>query len=206
MMTIIEVYNDFRKSSDYDSNWVLKCYEKHNLYINYLDSFNNEEELRLFIWICFFVSRANFERKRFNDTIQFAESKMLVIDQYIWRQNAFDQKNEFYYGIKNYNGMANYRLKDFKVSTAIFTQLLQEEPRNDDYQNWLNHSKKQQSRGFRNSLYIIFFLILAIEMIYSRFSHNSTFAFIMLIMSTVGFTVLLLYDFVSDGRSRRKKK
>jgi hypothetical protein len=60
------------------------------------------------------------------------------------RLNVEDLTVDIYHNLLFYKGAAAYKLRDYKSSTLIFKYLSKNDPRNENYIDWLNHSRYGQ--------------------------------------------------------------
>lgn len=159
---IEKIYNDFRADFENKPDYVIDFYSKNSLFLNNIKSFTDKEELRLFIEIVWQYLNAVYQKDRFNETVDFADKNLKLIDSELIKLNADELKDDWYNGILHFKGMASYRLRDYKTSTAIYKQLTTADPKNDSFKNWLNYSNYGQRLWLVNTINIICGLLVLI--------------------------------------------
>jgi hypothetical protein len=159
---IEKIYDDFRTDFENKPEFVIDFYTKNILFFNNIKTFNNKEELRLFIEITWQYLYAIYQKDRFNDTVDNANRNLQLIDNEINRLNASDLKDDWYNGVLNFKGMASYRLRDYKASTPIYKYLTSADPKNDNFKNWLNYSSYGQKIWLVNTINIVCGLLMVI--------------------------------------------
>jgi hypothetical protein len=157
---IEKIYNDFRTDFENSSDYVIDFYSKNNLFLNNIKKFTDKEELRLFIEIVWQYLNAIYQKDRFNETVDFADRNLKLIDSELTRLVADDLKNDWYNGILHFKGMAAYRLRDYKTSTPIYKYLTTADTKNDNFKNWLNYSTYGQKLWLVNTINVVCGLLI----------------------------------------------
>lgn len=165
---IEKIYNDLRLEFQNSPDYVIDFYSKNNLFLNNIKTFTDKEELRLFIEIVWEYLNAVYQKDRFNETVDFADKNLEIIDSELIRLNADELKNDWYNAILHFKGMASYRLRDYKTSTPIYKYLTKADPENDNFKNWLNYSSYGQRLWLVNTINILCVLLIATEIIFKE--------------------------------------
>ncbi len=166
MSNIEKIYNDFRENFENNSDFVIDFYTKNSVLLNNIKSFKNKEELQLFIEITWQYLNAIYGKDRFNEAIDFADRNLTLIDSEISKLDANEVKDDWYNGILLFKGMSSYRLRDYKTSTPIFKYLVNSDPKNDNFKNWLNYSSYGQKYWLVNTINIVCGLMVAGEILF----------------------------------------
>lgn len=169
---IEKIYNDLRADFENTPDYVIDFYSKNNLLLNNIKSFTDKEELRLFIEIVWQYLHAVYQKGRFNETVDFANNNIGLIDSELIRLNANELKDDWYNGILHFKGMASYRLRDYKTSTPIYKYLTTADPKNDNYRNWLNYSTYGQRLWLVKTINIACGLIIVLEIFFKEYIEN----------------------------------
>lgn len=165
---IEKIYNDLRADFENSPDYVIDFYSKNNLFLHNIKTFTDKDELRLFIEIVWQYLNAVYQKDRFNETIDFADKNLNLIDSELIRLNADGLKDDWYNGILHFKGMASYRLRDYKTSTPIYKYLTTADSKNDSYKNWLNYSSFGQKIWLVNTINIVCGLLIAIEILFKE--------------------------------------
>lgn len=159
---IEKIYNDFRTDFENSPNYVIDFYSKNILFLNNIKTFTDKEELRFFIEIVWQYLNAIYQKDRFNETVDFADKNLKLIDSELIRLNADGLKDDWYNGILHFKGMASYRLRDYKTSTPIYKYLAATDPKNDSFKNWLNYSTYGQRLWLVNTINVVCGLLILV--------------------------------------------
>lgn len=159
---IEKIYSDFRTDFENSPDYVIDFYSKNILFLNNIETFTDKEELRFFIEIVWQYLNAIYQKDRFNETVDFSDRNLKLIDSELSRLVADDLKNDWYNGILHFKGMAAYRLRDYKTSTLIYKYLTTADPKNDSFKNWLNYSAYGQRLWLINSINVVCGLLVLI--------------------------------------------
>ena len=144
MNSIENIYNNFRINYQDKPNFTLDFYNTNAVLLNNVKTFTDSEQLRLYIeLLCHYLS-AKYQKCHYNDILQIVDEKKPIIDKEISRLDSSKLKDNWYYGLIFYKGMASYNLKDYKTATPIFKELVNFDSKNDRYKNWLRYSQYGQ--------------------------------------------------------------
>ncbi len=166
---IEKIYNDLRADFENTPDYVIDFYSKNNLLLNNIKSFTDKEELRLFIEIVWQYLNAVYQKDRFNETVDFADKNLKLIDSELIKLNADELKDDWYNGILHFKGMASYRLRDYKTSTPIYKYLTKSDPKNDSFKNWLNYSTYGQRLWLVNTINIVCGVMVLVYFFYKEY-------------------------------------
>src|SRR2546421_2959649 len=134
--TIENIYNEYRAASDYPPDYTLNFFANNANLINNFEVFKNVKELKLYIELAWQHLNALYQKDRFNETVNNAIKYLKIIDSEINQHNLISIKDNWYYGILLFKGMATYRLRDYKTSTSVFKELARYDTKNENYKNW----------------------------------------------------------------------
>ncbi len=133
---------------------IIRCYNQNAVLLNNLKSFRNEDELKLYLEIILKYLNAIYTKERLNETIDIVNHTIKLIDSEIIRLNAINLKDDVYFGILHFKGMASYRVRDYKTAVAIYKLLIDLDSKNDSFKNWLNYSTYGQRLWLVNAINI----------------------------------------------------
>ncbi|MFC5270444.1 hypothetical protein [Adhaeribacter terreus] len=156
------IYGDFRSTFENKPDFVIDFFVNNSLLLNNINTINDKNELKVFIEMTWQYLNAIYQKDRFNETVDFADKNLKLIDSEISRLYADDLKDDWYNGILHFKGMAAYRLRDYKTSTPIYKYLTTTDPKNDSFKNWLNYSTYGQKLWLVNTINVVCGLLLLI--------------------------------------------
>jgi len=204
-LTIFDIYDEFR-SSEPDPDFIIDFHNKNAIFFNNYRSFASDEELVLYIQLADAYIGSLYTKDRFNAAVDEADINLKVIDEAIDTLRAQPLKSQckWYYDILFVKAMASYRLQDYKTAETLFKELVLIDPQNDNFSNWLSHTKFKS----RSRLFHMVYIVCGILMISAIFLKNIIPPFARISFATV---VLLIFVFVSIyemwmKRSLRKAK
>src|SRR6185437_7611271 len=109
--TIHQLFNEYTSAPDDQPEYVLDFFMRNAIPFNNVNAFQNSDELHLYIELIWQYLNALYKKDRYNDTINNAIKYMLIIDSEIARLNSSSIRDEWYYGIFFFKGIAAYRLR-----------------------------------------------------------------------------------------------
>lgn len=165
---IEKIYHDFRADFENKPDYVIDFYSKNSLLLINILTFKNKEELGLFIEITWQYLNAVYQKDRFNETIDFADKNLKLVDSELIRLNAIELKNKWYHGILHFKGMAAYRLREYKTSTQIYKYLTTVDTKNDNFKNWLNYSLYGQRIWMVKAINILCGIMIVIDIFFKE--------------------------------------
>jgi hypothetical protein len=198
------IYNNYRSVGEYSTDYTLDFFKKNAIAMNNPGTLENNNELKLYIELAWQHLNALYQKDRYNETADNAIKYLKVVDGKINQERMAFIKDNWYYGILLYNGMANYQLHDYRTSVSIFRQLTEQDSKNEHYKNWLAHSKYRQRLWISKTITVLCALLLLIEIFFKKYipfvagiSLDS--------IALVGIVGTLIYDYYMN-RSFRKSK
>ncbi len=197
------LYNDYRSATEYSPEYALDFFSRNALQFNNITSFQDSEELHLYIELTWQYLNALFVKDRYNVTVDQSIKHLEIIDRERERLNITSTKNDWYYGILFIKGMATYRLRDYKTSTLIFKRLMVVDPKNDNYKNWFNFSTYGQRMWMSKTITIVCGVILLIEIFFKSYIPSFMVRMSLDGIALTGFIGTLFYDYYIK-RSFRK--
>ena len=203
MTTIENIYNDYRTANEYPSYYTLDFFAKNAIPLNNLDSFKDDNELKLFIELSWQHLNALYQKDRYNDTADNAIKYLKTIDSKINQHNLPFIKDDWYYGILLFKRMATYRLRDYKTSTPIFKELTEHDSKNENYKNWLRYSKYGLHLWISKTITVVCGLLLLIEVFFKKYIPSFFIRISLDSIALIGFVGTLIYDYYIK-RSFRK--
>ncbi len=201
--SIENIYNDYRTAGEYSPDYALDFFAKNAIPLNNPDACKDGSELKLYVELSWQHLNALYQKYRYNDTADNAKKYLNIIDSKINQHSQAFIKDDWYYGIVLFKGMATYQLRDYKASNTIFKELTEHDSKNDNYKKWLSYSKYGLHLWISKTITIVCGLLLLIEIFFKKyipsFFLNISFDGIAL----VGLTGTLIYDYYIK-RSFRK--
>ena len=142
-----------------------------------------------------------YQKERFNETADNATKYLKVIDSKIDPHI----KDDWYYGLLLFKGMATYRLRDYKTSTPIFKRLTEYDSKNDNYKNWLSYSKYGKRLWISKTIVVVCVLLFLIENFFKQDIKSFYLRILTESVFFIGLVGTIVYDYYI-GRSFRKTK
>lgn len=201
--SIEKIYNDLRADFENSPDYVIGFYAKNTLFLNNIKTFTDTEELRLFIEIIWQYLNAVYQKDRFNETVDFADKNLKLIDSEVIRLNADGLKDDWYNGILHFKGMASYRLHDYKTSTLIYKYLTTADPKNDNFKNWLNYAAYEQRLWLVNTINIICGFLIVLEILFKEQIESFNISISILGIGLLGLLVNWSYEYYIKRSFRR---
>ena len=106
---------------------------------------------------------AILKKEHYNDAIDEVVKTLPFINKEIERLSANDLKDGFYYSILYSSGMSNYNLREYKIATPIFKELVTYDSKNDNYKKWFAYSKLGERLLIARALNILFCAMLLLD-------------------------------------------
>jgi hypothetical protein len=167
--SIENIYNDFRTASEYTPDYILDFFAKNAIPLNNLDTFKDDGELKLYIELSWQHLSALYQKNRYNDTADSAVKYLKIFDSKVKQHSLTFIKDDWYYDILLFKGMATYQLRDYKTSTPIFKELTEHDSKNENYKNWLSYSKYGLHLWISKTITVICGLLLLIEIFFKKY-------------------------------------
>ena len=201
--SIEDIYNDYRTAKDYPPSYTLGFFEKDENSLSNLDSINDNDELKYFIELSWQHLNALYQNGRYNDTVNNSIEYLRIIDREIDRHQLAFIKNDWYYGILLFKGMATYHLRDYNTSTPIFKALTEHDSKNQNYKNWLRYSKYGLHLWISRTIAVVCGLLILIEILFEKWI-PSTFTGIPLdVVALIGIIGTMVYDYYVKRNFRK---
>lgn len=197
------LYSDYRTATEYSPEYALDFFSRNALQFNNITTFQDCDELQLYIELTWQYLNALFLKDRYNVTVDQSIKHLEIIDREMKRLHITSIKNDWYYGILFLKGMATYRLRDYKTSTLIFKQLMGVDLKNDNYKNWFNFSRYGQRMWISRTITIVCGALLLIEIFFKSYIPFFMVRISLDGMALTGFIGTLFYDYYIK-RSFRK--
>jgi tetratricopeptide (TPR) repeat protein len=167
--TIETIYNDFRSAKQFSNDYAIDFFETNPVSLSDFKTFKDRNDLKFFIELVWQYANALYLKNRYNDTIDKTIKYFPVIESEVERVGDRTLKDDWYYGILFLKGMASYNLRDYKASTPIFKQLVARDPKNENYQKWLNYSLYGQRMWISKTIVIVCCALIAIEIFFGKY-------------------------------------
>jgi hypothetical protein len=203
---IENIYNDYKTAGEYPPNYTLDFFAKNAIPLNNIDSFKDDNELKLYIELAWQHLSALYQNGRFNDTADNATRYLKIIDNEINQHNLIVIKDDWYYGVLLFKGMATHQLRDYKTSTSIFEELTAHDSKNENYKNWLRYSKYGQRLWISKTITILCGLLLLIEIIFKKYMPSFFLRSSLESVALVGFIGTLIYDYYIKKSFRKSNQ
>jgi hypothetical protein len=166
--SIESIYIDYRTAPEFPPDYTLQFFEKNDIFLKNL-AIKNNNALTLFIELAWQHLNALYQKDRYNETFDNALRYLRIIDGKINEHNNATKKNEWYYGILFFEGMAAYQLRAYKISTPVFKELTEHDSKSDNYKNWLRYSKHGQRLWISKTITVVCGLLLLIEIFFKKY-------------------------------------
>ena len=206
MTTIANIYNEYKITHKEGPSFTIDFYDNNLIFLNNITSFQDIEELRLYIELLWQYLNAKYAKCHYKDVVATVTIKRPLIDSEIMRLNSDKLKDDWYYGIIFFGGMSSYNLKDYKIATPLFKELVNHDNKSDRYKNWLNYSIAGEPGWITNSVYVSSLLLMGIQILLDKFYTPFAFNGSLLNLGVLGLVSAGLYDFYNKYRFRKTKE
>lgn len=203
--TIQQLFDEYTSAPDDRPEYVLDFFTRNAIPFNNVNTFQNSYELHLYIELIWQYLNALSKKDRYNDTINNAIKFIPIIDSEIERLNSSSIKDEWYYGIFFFKGIAAYRLHDYKTSTLVFNQLVNHDIKNENYKIWLSYSSYGQRIWISKTIMVVCGLLLLTEIFFKKYLPSFMIRISLDGIALTGFIGTMIYDYYIK-RSFRKKR
>ena len=200
--SIENIYIDYRTSAEFPPDYTLQFFEKNEMFLKNL-TIKNDNELMLFIELAWQHLNALYQKDRYNETVDNSLRYLKIINIKINQQNTASIKNEWYYGILLFEGMAAYRLRAYKISTAVLKELTEHDSKNENYKNWLRYSKHGQRLWISKTITLVCGLLLLIQIFFNKYIPSFLLRISLDGIALVGIIGVAVYEYIIN-RSFRK--
>jgi hypothetical protein len=173
--SITQLYSNFIDVFENKPDSIIQFHQKNIILFDNNKSFKNSDEIKLYIDMVCHYTGALYAKSYYTDTVNSAEKYLPIIEEGIKDFNADYLYDDWYYGIVFFKAMAYYNVREFKIATILFKQLQQHDPKNERYQNWLNHSKHRQTMGLIKIINIICLVLIAVDILFINSSMKQKF-------------------------------
>jgi hypothetical protein len=201
--TIENIYNDYRTAGKYSPDYALDFFAKNVTTLNNPDTFKDDGELKLYIELLWQHLNALYQKDRYNDTADNAIKYLYIIDSKINQHRQAFIKDDWYYGILLFKGMATYQLRDYKASSTIFKELTEHDPKNENYKKWLSYSTYGLHMWISKTITVVCGVLLLIEIFFKKYIPSFFLNISLDGIALIGLTGTLIYDYYIK-RSFRK--
>ena len=192
---IRKVYDEFRLTFENTPDFIIEFYSKNALILKNIYTFENTDDLKIYIELISKFAEALYFKRRFNEVLSYLDKCLNMINSEITRLNAPSVKNDWYYNILSVKAMSLYSVQDFKGSASLFKILIDQDPKNELYKNWYRYA----NYGLR-SRYVKFIIILAALLLFAgtffkSFIHYPLFKTLTTSTALLIITVSTCYDY-----------
>jgi hypothetical protein len=194
--TIEDIYNKFISEPEYTLDYALRFFNEYAVPFYRHKTFENGDELNIYIKFTWHYLHALFQKNMFVDTSDKSQNILTIIDSEAERLNLNITGNEWYLGIILFKGMATYKLRKYKLATHIFRQLTDLDTQNDNYKNWLKYSKYQEQKWISKTSTIACVILFLGGKIFAKYMSFSL-SMSILVIAIAGLSSSLFYDFYS---------
>ena len=165
---------------------------------------HNERELDLFFQLSREHILALVNKGRFNIAADLAQGYSKFIIEEGQKFNFLITLNELYLELRFLQAVANYNLKNYKVSTAIFKSLLLHDKKNELYQKWFRLSAFGKNMFVLNVAAGICGVFILSTIFFKQYVPNPLLRITILSIGTIDLIGLITYERYAK-RSMRKK-
>lgn len=164
-----KLYNDFYELDTNDYFGVIKLYEQNSLILENRSIFQDKNDFEDFMFVkCIYIISLENTGK-YKKTISQAETAIQLIESNLKSYNININEHTTYWSILTSTGRAYYNLKDYNNSQQTFKRLLDWDPENDIFKEWLIASQSEKRKSINKYLYILaLFLFLLSFLLESR--------------------------------------
>jgi hypothetical protein len=166
------LYNDFRTDFENSPDFVIDFYTKNIVFFNNISAFKDKDDLRYFIEMTCKYLEAVYQKDRYNQALDLVDKYLPFIDKEIYRLNADDLKDGWYFSFQFVKAMSLYKLKDYRKATPIFKTLTNIDPENDNYKSWLQYSVYGQRLWLTHLINIVAGLFIVAEIFFKSYISN----------------------------------
>ena len=191
--TIKDLYGKFTSEQDYSLDYALQFFGENALSFNSVKTFENDNELNIYIKLAWHNLHALFQRNMFGETSEKSLNFLNVIDCEAERLNLNVTGDEWYLGIILFKGMATYRLRKYQLSTRIFKELTNLNSQSENFKNWLKYSKYQEQKRISKAITITCIILWLSERIFKEYLPFSL-KMTILVISIMGVISTLFYN------------
>jgi len=202
--TIDSIYTHFRASFKETPEFVIDYYRQNAGVMDGIQHFSSPSELKYFSELSWHYLNALFSKDHYNETIDEAEKRLLIIERHLKLLNDRSVKDEWYFGIYLLKGMAAFKLRNFRVATKLFKHLADQDPQNDLYRKWLRDSLYSQRLRIIHAIWAVAALLLLFVLFFEEFIPSSFARLGLTVAGFLGVAFNLGYEFYAK-RSFRKK-
>jgi hypothetical protein len=203
--TIENIYNDYRTASEYPADYTFDFFSKNAIQFNNITTLKNESELKLYIELIWQQLNALYQKDRLNKAADIAIKHLKIIDNEIDRLNLLSIKDDWYYGILLFKGMAFYRLRDYKTSTPIFKQLVAHDSKNDNYKIWLSYSLYGERMWISKTVTVVCAVMILIEIFFKKLIPSYSVRMWLDGIAIFGLVATMIYDYYIKRNFRKRK-
>jgi len=205
-ISIEKVYSEFMDASEANPDFIVDFFKRVGIFKIDIKSFNNENELRLYIELTWQYIRALYKKDYYNEAIDFIEARLLIIENEINRLASPKLKDKWFLDLFFYYGASYYRLKNYLEATKIFKDLVNRDNKNDSYKEWLRISNNYRYKIYLWIILIVSAIIFTSSIILIRFFHFGRNILYLEDLALIGMIVSFLFEYFIDRPFRKRKK
>lgn len=206
MAEVLEIYSDFYKIDPDDSMSMIRLYEKNQLLLDNKSTFKDKEDFNDFTLLLGQYVISLEKMGKYSKAVNYSDRLLHLIDL---KKDEFDINHKdftTYWSIMTSKGRALYNLKDYKKSISIFEKLLEWDPENDNFKNWLNDSKSRKRNSINKYFYIIASIFIITEIFFGDQIGNPKIKLYMSGFGFIMFTIALINEYLVDKILKMIKK
>jgi hypothetical protein len=192
-VTLEDMYNRFTSEPGYTLDYALRFFEEYAAPFNSVNTFDNDDELNIYIKLVWHYLHVLFQKNMFGETSDKSQNFLKFIDKEAERLNLNITGDEWYLGIILFKGMATYRLRKYKLATGIFRQLSDLNNQSEDFKNWLKYSRYQEHKWISRTISITCVILFLSEKIFAKYMTFSL-SMTILVIAIAGLISSLFYD------------
>jgi len=154
MAEALEIYSDFYEIDPNDLMGIIRLYEKNQILLDNKSTFKDKADFNDFVLLVGQYVISLEKMGKYAKSVKYADRLLQLID-IVKDEFDINQKSfATYWSILTTKGRSLYYLKDYKNSIPIFERLLEWDPDNDNFKNWLDASKTRKRNSINKYLYI----------------------------------------------------
>jgi tetratricopeptide (TPR) repeat protein len=200
---IEEINQNYLAAQDFSAEFTIGFFERNNTIFKNITTLEDENELKIYIRMVWRLLNAFYERENLNEIVDLATKYLKIIDHEMGRLNLTWTADDLYCRLILFKGMALYNLRKYKYSTAIFERLLADDPRNENYKNWLRHSKYAERIRISKTIRVVSIVSFLLEIFLEGYISSLAVQSVIVSIISCAYFSSLIYDIYSKRKFKR---
>ena len=200
---IEQINQNYLAAKDFSAEFTLEFSERNSTVFNAITILTDANELKAYVSIIWRLLNALYEKERFNEIVDLATKYLKFIDHEMARFNSTSVEDDLYCRIIFFKGMALYNLQKYKNSTGVFERLLADDPKNENYQNWLRHSNYAERIRISKTIRVVCVVFFFLEILLERYISSVAVQSVIVSIICCAYFSSLVYDYYSKRKFKR---